>query len=530
MAAEKFAHIVALGKEPIRPDSPAGDTCRYDETFGQLQGQIDRLQGLAGADPEWPTVVSLASELLKTKSKDMLVLSYLGVGLFETDGYLGLSAALEAFREFVGNFWEPCFPKAKPPTGRVNAVQFLADRIQPQVELKGGSAKRPPRANEKEAVHECAALIDELNQKLEPLFAPLGASPNLMPLVRALRELKTKVGPIGAEAAAAAAAPAAAEGGAPVSAASGAGLGGVPEVFATATQAVQTVVKVAKYLWAQDQKDARAYRALRAMHFGGLAEAPKDKLLPGPPPPRREFLNKTAAAGNWPTLLTEAEGQFAATPLWLDLQRFVALALQNLGPAYAAAYHSVAYECIALNARLPELFELSFKDNSPLADGATRAWLDELRSQFGGGGGGGGAAAAGDALGTAIAEARKLLGQSKGGEAVARLTERMEGGAGRRERFRAQLALAEFCIGMGKLPLATSLLEGLEIQIEQFRVDEWEPQLAAQALSKLHECISKTRPKPTPDDARRAGEIFSRLARLAPATALELEPLKPAGA
>ncbi|MFO0840203.1 MAG: type VI secretion system protein TssA [Phycisphaerae bacterium] len=525
MSSEKYAHLVALGKDPIRPDSPAGEVVRYDDVFTQLQAQIDRLQNLTGQEPDWGVVVSLASEILKSKSKDLLVLSYLGVGVFETDGYAGFEAVLEALREYLGAFWESGFPKIKPPMGRVNAVQFLADRILPSVELKGGSCKRQPRPAEKEAVHQCAALLDELNQKLDPLFAPLGASPNIAPLVRAFRELKAKVGPLGQETPPAAPS-AAAEGGVATPSA-GPALGAGPESFATATQAVQTIVKVAKYLWSQDQKDARAYKLLRAAHFGALAEAPKDKLLPGPPAPRREFLNKTAASGNWPSLLNEAEGQFASMPLWLDLQRFVALALQGFGPAYAAAYQAVAFEAVALNARLPELFELSFKDNSPFADGATRAWLDEIRGQFGGGGTGGGASgASGDALGAAIAEARKLLGQSKGAEAVARLMERMDGTAGRRERFRAQLVLAEFCMDMNKLALATSLLEGLESSIDQYRLEEWEPQLAAKVMANLHESLRKSKPKPTADDVRRGGEVYARLARLDPATALEIEPMK----
>ena len=156
------------------------------------------------------------------------------------------------------------------------------------------------------------------------------------------------------------------------------------------------------------------------------------------------------------------------------------------------------------------------------ADGATKAWLNEVAGEFGGGGGGGGAGGD-DALGKAIDEARKLLAAAKGEDAVARLSQAMDGSGSRRQRFRAQLALAGFCADMNKLTLATSLLEGLESVIDRYQLDEWEPELAARAFGDLYSCLQKARPKPTPEDARRSAEVFSRLCRLDPARALKLE-------
>jgi type VI secretion system protein VasJ len=320
------------------------------------------------------------------------------------------------------------------------------------------------------------------------------------------------VGPLVAEAPAAAV-------GAPAAAAAPTA---VPETFSSTTQAVQTIVKVAKFLLSQDNKDARGYRLIRAVHFGGLAAAPKGGIIPGPPAPRRQFFENLASSGDWPQLLTEAEGQFATTPLWLDMQRYVALAAKGQGPAFKAAHDAVALETVALRGRLPEVFDLTFKDGTPFADGATKAWLNEVSGEFGGGGGGDGAAQ-GDALATAIAEARKLLAEAKKEDAVGRLSQAMESAAGRRQRFRAQLELARFCLDMNKLMLAGSLLEGLEQVIEQYRLDEWEPELAAQAYGSLFMCLRKSKPKPTPDDLKRGAEIFARLCRLDPASALKLE-------
>ncbi len=513
MASERHEQIVALGREPISDARPVGGPVRYDEIFENLQAQMDRIGSLTGEEVEWQIVVELATEILKTKSKDLLVMTYLTLGLFESEGYAGLAAGFEAYREFLKNFWEGCFPKVKPPHGRYNAIQYMAEKIRPLVELKAGRAAKHPAENEKEAVHQCADAATQLDEAVTAAFATQPETPNLLPMVRAFKALKERVAPPGGPApppeGAAAAAPAGAA-------------AAVPETFSSATQAVQTVVKVAKYLLAQDNKDGRAYRLIRAVHFGGLAAPPKDRIIPGPPPPRRQFFENLASSGNWPQLLTDAEAQFATTPLWLDMQRYVAVAAKGQGPAFQAVHDAVALETVALQGRLPEVFDLNFKDGTPFADGATRAWLNEIAGQFGGGGGGDGRAA-GDELAKAIDEARKLLAAAKGEDAVARLSQAMDGSASRRQRFRAQLALAGFCVDMNKLSLAGSLLEGLEQAIAQYHLEEWEPDLAARALGDLYACLQKMKPKPTPEDAKRSAEVFAQLCRLDPASALKLE-------
>lgn len=521
MADERHEQIVALGTEPISAASPVGDPVRYDEIFENLQAQMDRIGSLTGEVVDWKVVVALSSEILKSKSKDLLVMTYLTLGLFETAGYAGLAAAFEAYRSFLKNFWDGCFPKVKPPHGRYNAVQYMAEKILPLVELKAGKAAKHPGENEKAAVHQCAEAMAQLDEAVTAAFISQPETPNLLPVARAFKTLRDKVGPLVAAPPAAGAPPAGAAAPGTAAAAAPAGAEPIPETFTSATQAVQATAKIAKYLLTQDDKDARGYRLMRAVHFGGLTTPPKDRLIPPPPQPRRQFFENQLATGNWPQLLTDAEAQFATTPLWLDMQRYVALAANGLGTAYQAVHDAIALETVALSRRMPELFELAFKDGTPFADGGTRAWLNEVAGQFGGGAVSG--AAAGDALAKAIDEARKLLSQAKGEDAVARLSQAMDGSASRRQRFRAQLALANFCLDMNRLSLAGSLLEGLEQVIDQYRLEDWEPELAARTFRDLYAFLQKSRPKPTPEDAARSAGVFARLCRLDPALALKLD-------
>lgn len=511
MAGERHEQIVALGTSPISEASPVGDPVRYEEAFEQLQAQIDRIGSLTGEVVDWRVVVDLAGEILKNKSKDLLVMTYLCLGLLEQEGYAGLAAGLRAYEALLRNFWEGCYPKVKPPHGRYNAVQYLADKILPSIELKGGKAEKHPGEDESEAVQECAEVIAKLDEVNTAAFSSQPETPNFLPLVRAFKALADKVKPAASPAVAAPAAGAAPSVGE-----------AIPETFSSATQAVQTVVKVAKYLIANDNKDARGYRLIRAVHLGGLAAAPKAGLIPAPPAARRQFFETLAASGDWPQLLSEAEGQFAATPLWLDMQRYTALAANGQGPAFKNVHDAIAMETVALHGRLPEVFDITFKDGTPFADGATKVWLSEIAGQFGGGGGGP-AADAGDGLSEAIDEARKLLSQSKGEDAVRRMSRAIEASTSRRDRFRAQLALASFCVDMNKHSLAASVLDGLEQVVDQYKLDEWEPELAARAFGDLYSCLLQMKPKPTPEQLQRSTVVFARLCRLDPALALKLE-------
>ncbi|TWT44290.1 hypothetical protein RAS1_07000 [Phycisphaerae bacterium RAS1] len=533
-----FEHdpIVALGKDPIRADGPAGDPVRYDTDFEQLQAQLDRLGSLTGEEVQWSTVVDLATQILQKKSKDLLVLTYLVLGIFNQNGYAGLAAGLDTYNEFLKNFWEKCYPKVKPPHGRFNSVQYLIDKLLPSIEIKSGQIKREPTAGEKPAVHKCAELGDQLSTTVTACFREFGPDqqPAIAQFVRALKSLRDKVGPLvdpKAAAAAAAAAAAPAAGAAPAGeggAAPAAGGGGmaVPETFASAQQATQTVVKIAKYLFTQDNKDARAYRLARAVHFGGLPAPPKSGLLPPPPKPRRDAFDKMIGDGEWAQLLTETENQFLLTPLWIDMQRYIASALKALGAPHQNAYMAVVLDTLALQARFPQILDVTFKDGTPFADGATKGWLADVGKEHGIGSGGSGGGSNGDALSAALTEARKLLTESKPADAVGRLAGVVESSGVGRQRFRAQLALADFCMGMNKLTLAAPILEGLETEIEHFHVDEWEPDLAATALRNLYECMTKLKQKPTPDEFVRMGGIFARLCRLDPKSALSFDAAK----
>ena len=66
--------LLSLGKEPVNADQPAGSDVRYDPEFEELQAEIDKLSNPSATDgTDWNKVTKLASEILATKAKDILV-------------------------------------------------------------------------------------------------------------------------------------------------------------------------------------------------------------------------------------------------------------------------------------------------------------------------------------------------------------------------------------------------------------------------------------------------------------------------
>jgi len=112
--------LLLLGKSPINSEQPTGIDVRYDPTFEQLQAEIDKLSSPSAASAiDWKKVVNLASEILSEKSKDLLITSYLAVGLIHTLKMEGLGIGLKIYIDLVNQFWENLYPKKKRMRGRI---------------------------------------------------------------------------------------------------------------------------------------------------------------------------------------------------------------------------------------------------------------------------------------------------------------------------------------------------------------------------------------------------------------------------
>ena len=229
------------------------------------------------------------------------------------------------------------------------------------------------------------------------------------------------------------------------------------------------------------------------------------------------MLASVQGAGDPLSLLRFAEERFSSDPLWLDLNRCVARALQALGDDYAAAARAVLFETALVAARLHG-GTLRFADGMPFASTDTLEWLAEAGSGAGASGPTQPAISAG--VGDAIKKAAELAGAGNLLGAAAALQRGIGAAPNAKERFQARIKLAEHILAAQVVanpwPFAQPLLE----DIDRHGIEAWDPTLAVAGLRLAFNALAAA------GEAAPAvptlADLLGRIARLDSAEALRL--------
>lgn len=121
--------IQKLGQIAISPDKPSGDDVRYELEYEEVQAEIEKLSSpTSQGATNWKRVVELATAILTEKSKNILMASYLSVGLLHTQGPEGLAPGVSMYRGLIENFWDTLYPPKKRKKARLNAVEWWLDK------------------------------------------------------------------------------------------------------------------------------------------------------------------------------------------------------------------------------------------------------------------------------------------------------------------------------------------------------------------------------------------------------------------
>lgn len=469
---------------PIPGDAPTGADVRYDEDFQTLKAEVDDY-GSAG-DVDFELIVSMGSTLLREKSKDLLTLSYLTLGLVKTKGVEGIAEALSLAEVFVATFWDEVHPQKD--VRRRNSLQFMIDKAKNFLEsIKTEKPKEAERRPLEAAMASLQALQDITMRELKnnaPAWSGLRAE--LSERIRILpKPEEPKPAPPPETKAAATPAPAAA----PAAPAASA------EVEST-DDAVLALLKVSRFLLGQDPTDPLPYRLQRAYFWGQFREE-----LPGeggflfayaPDQGLRDYYEQTFQSGGYQDVVVMVENEFPDDPnyLWLTAQRLLVGSMQNL-PGYEAASEAIMLEVAALIRRFPDVLTMSFQDGVPVADPMTVEWVEtQVLPMFSGGDGGGGGGGANDHVAAQFQDARKLLGGGDLAGAMKAMQEGTDKDTSQEHRFRRRFYLAQLCMRGGQLPVARSVLESLDQEIERHKLAAWNPALTLDVWSNLYRCYN----------------------------------------
>jgi type VI secretion system protein VasJ len=526
--------FASLGLAPVSPDHPCGASARYEPEFEQLEAELAKQESLTPTAVDWKRVVELSALILQTKSKDLLVAAYLCRGLIEAERYQGLAVGLAVIRDLLLQHWEGLFPEVKRLRARGTAVAWLAE--------KAGRFVRDaaPRPADKAALVNAVALLKEIDACLDDKMGQ--DAPSLRDLSRPLKDhlqsleaaeqqkVAQAAAPIPAAAAAASSAPAVPR---PASAPAVelAEITSDGDAKKALRQLQDIARKVTKYWLGKDVADARAYRLGRLVTWVLVdslpAQADGQTQIPAPAPERIKAFENQRQNGQVEALLPDLETALTKAPYWLDGQKFVADVLQSLGQKGEAARKTVLRELRHFLGNFSGLPELKFANGTPFADDATQGWLEaEVLTADSGGGASTSRRSHGDApWEAALNEARATATGGNLDAAVKQLSQGWSTTGSTREQFMWRFALAQLLMQTGHAHVAASLLEELAERAEEFRLRDWEPELAARVyklqLSAYEKSAGKS--KNAQDSAAKIASTFSRLSSVDPALALSVK-------
>ena len=292
--------------------------------------------------------------------------------------------------------------------------------------------------------------------------------------------------------------------------------------------AAARIVSAARYLRQTDPYNPASYLLLRGFRWGELRAGGQQvdpRLLEAPATHVRTQLKMLLLDGKWKELIEACEAVMG-TPQgrgWLDLQRYALTACESLEAGYHFVARAIRAELRTLLADLPQLVDMTLMDDTPTANGETRAWLRTSVLSEGAaiaaasGNGNGGAEADAEPRprdARALAQAEARAGRAERGIAI--LTRELEREKTRRGRFLYQTQLAKIMVDAGHEAVAKPLLEELIASIEAHKLEEWEAgDLIAQPLALLYRCLEKL-----DGDSETKQGLYLRICRLDPLQAI----------
>lgn len=297
---------------------------------------------------------------------------------------------------------------------------------------------------------------------------------------------------------------------------------------ASQEEAYNRVTALAQYLRRESPYSPVAYLLLRALRWGELRNngtALDSSLLEAPATELRQRIKQLAQEGQWEGLLETAETAMGSScgRAWLDLQRYVVRACQELGSWYEPIAVAVQAELRSLLQDFPQLPDLTLIDDTPVANPDTQAWLKEIlqpppespaplpvvektappEEQE---------SPTVDAYELAV----QAMRSNRPEEAIEILSLEIAQVRSGRLRFQRKIQLAQVCMASGHEAIAYPILEELAGEIEQRNLEDWEaPDMLAHPLALLLKCMAKL--DTSAEEKRR---IYGRICRLDPLQAL----------
>jgi len=523
---------------PFSGDSPFGENINYDPDFDVLKAEIGKL-----GNTDYDLIEEKSQGLLKEKSKDIRVLSFLSFAFLRKENWENFADIFDGLAQLSEQNYDSLFPER--PRAKQMAFKWLSE--QRYVDLL--ESKKPD-----ETVYgHTKRLVDSLEKIkkiLEEKFPDGSPFPSRLFSAAQKWEKTTKPKPKPAPApeapADAAAAPPGGEGdqATPAQPAPSAQTAATPDAATAAPRVPRGPMenikdaqangrKIAQFLIEKEPEKPMGYRLMRIMRWDGIEKAPPAESgkirIEGPPEQRKTFLKNCTGSGDWKKLLASAEKDFSSGPTlyWIDLQRMSATACKNLGDPYKSIHEAICMETALFLKRIPEIKELCYSDGSPFCDEATKDWIDsEVTPMLSSGSAAGGGGSGDDPLKKERKEINELVSAGKTDQAVEILQGKIHESGSERINFKRSLMLCNLLFSAKHADIAQAILESLHEKITAYNLERWEPDLAVEAwclLVKAYKMTAKSKPQNMQIAIQeKQNSILSKISCIDPKSALKL--------
>ncbi len=525
--------VAELGATPIEEGNPTGSDVRYEPEFEELQSEIDKLTSpTATGGVDWKKVVNIASEILEKKSKDLLVASYLAVGLLHMKQMEGLAVGLKVFADLLENFWDNLFPPKKRLRGRLAAVEWWTERTELGLEKLGNQPISP------ETYEQMMSSIQRIEACLNQYF---DEPPSVAAIARHLESLQPKEepkpeepsesGPAEPQAKEARQQPAPAQAAPSPTPPAPEDIGTPEDAKKLMGFALQKLRQAISFLWETSPTTPGPYRWRRAIVWWQIEALPPSTdgktKIPPPPAQIKNILLKLREELNWEGLLKACEARASEFVFWFDLHFWSAEAMNYLGETYEKAREALCAETAYFLHRVPGIDELAFSDGTPFASDETKKWLKEIAMGKG--------VAMADALESSlkqpetdadnlmaeeIKKAQTLAKRKKIVDAVRLLQDHMQESITAKDRLLWRLALCQVLMTGKKAFLAVPHLEQILEDIENYKLEQWDPELALKGLKIAFIGFDSQSDEELKSKAK---EMLNRIAKINPAEALRFK-------
>jgi len=488
----KIPENVAGLLDPISTNSPPGKDATVEEEYFKLDMEIGKV------NPDYKICIDLATEILRKKSKDLRVASWLCFAWYRNEKVATLNNGLILLLELLKKYGNKLFPAN--PVHRSKALQFLnSGRFVKLLEMEAIDRENAQPINEidiifqqliSESKNQFPDTVPELKDITQVITDHAEAAKKFLvkaaPKDVAEAEEETKKTPPEkiikeTEPKEKAAVPEA--------------LLSVRDFDVTSEKdAMAAFKKALKFFFQQEKEDSKKHEAYlygisRSLIWGQFVMPPNENSVTqvtSPDPAIQNTYQEWLATQEWDKLIPSIESNFlnkdSGFQFWLTAQRYLTIALEKKGGIATRAAEEVKFQLARLIIRFPSLSKLKFENNTPFADEDTLKWIEE-EVKINLSSGKGEDIILPPILGEDYEPINKEY-QKACGELPKNFEKNMENmqqgisvETRRKGRFLRTLNLANFCIKAKQYDLAKVHLSNKLKKIEAYQLTEWEPAL-----------------------------------------------------